>query len=107
MAVVSMMRFPGNPDELAAKAREHLYPVSEQLAAKHGGLVTIMARDGDDGILIINVWETEEGRHAMSEEPEILEAVSAAGFPPPAFTGYEILEFRVGDRAAEVAGGGW
>jgi hypothetical protein len=94
MAVVSMMRFAGNPDELEAKMREHLEPVASRLAEKHGGLMSITARDGDDGILIVNVWETEEGRHAMAEEPEIQAALAAAGFPPPAFQGYPILELR-------------
>ena len=38
---------------------------------QHGGLLNIVARDGDNGVLVINVWETEEGRHAMAAEPEI------------------------------------
>jgi hypothetical protein len=104
MPVLSMMRFSGDPDELAAKAREHLDPVATRLAEKHGGLINAVCRDGDDGILIVNVWETDEGRHAMAEEPEIQEGIRAAGFPPPAFTGYEIIELRVMPRATEVAG---
>jgi hypothetical protein len=99
MAVVSMMRFAGNPDELNAKMKQHIAPVSEELAEKHGGAINIVARDGDDGLLVINVWETEEGRHAMAEEPAVQDALRAAGFPAPAFTGYEILELRVTDRA--------
>jgi hypothetical protein len=104
MAVVSMMRIEGNPDELAARVREHLEPVAERLAPKHGGLANIVARDGDDGILVINLWETDEGRHAMAEEPEIQEAIRAAGLPMPAFTGYEVVEWRITERA--VAGSG-
>ena len=69
MPVVSMMRIPGDPDDLHARMDEHLRPVSDRLAAQHGGLLNIVARDGDNGILVINVWETEEGRHAMAAEP--------------------------------------
>ena len=74
-------------------------PVAEQLAPKHGGLASIVARDGDDGILIINVWEHEEGRHAMPEEPEMQQARQACGLPTPKFEGYEVLHMRVADQA--------
>ena len=103
MAVVSMMRIPGNPDELAAKQREHMEPVGERLAEKHGGLGNIIARDGDRGLLVINLWETEEGRHEMAEEPEVRAAIEAAGFPPPAFEGYEVISFRITDRATALS----
>jgi hypothetical protein len=103
MPVVSMMRFSGDPDELLAKIQETVEPVSERLAEKHGGLINIVARDGDNGILVINVWETEEGRHAMAAEPEIQEAVRNAGLPQPNFDGYPIERLRVRDRALSVA----
>jgi hypothetical protein len=94
MAVVSMMRMSGDSDELAAKLREHLEPVGRELAPKHGGLGTIIARTGD-GILVVNLWETEEGRHAMAEEPQVLAALQAGGFPPPAFEGFEVIEMTI------------
>jgi hypothetical protein len=99
MPVVSMMRIPGDADALVAAMREHVEPIAERLAEKHGGLATITVRDGDRGLLAINVWETEEGRHAMAEEPEIRDAIAAAGFPMPAFEGYEVLSMRVTERA--------
>jgi hypothetical protein len=94
MAVVSMMKFSGDPDELAAKLREHVRPIGRELAPKHGGLGNILVRT-DDGIMVINLWETEEGRHAMAEEPQVREALQGAGFPPPAFEGYEVLEMTI------------
>jgi hypothetical protein len=102
MAVVSMMRFKGDTDELVAKMQEHLAPVSERLALKHGGLASIVAR-APDGVLVVNLWENEEGRHAMAEEPEIREALRAAGFPPPDFDGFEVLVLSVSDRITEAA----
>jgi len=98
MAVVSMMKLSGDSDELAAKLREHVRPVGMELAPKHGGLGTITART-DDGIMVINLWETEEGRHAMAQEPRIQEALQAGGFPPPAFEGYEVLEMTIRPEA--------
>jgi hypothetical protein len=102
MPVVSMMRMAGDPDDLLARS-ENLMTISESLAAKHGGLLNVVARDGDAGILIINVWETEEGRHAMAQEPAILEELASAGLPAPAFEGYEIASLRTSTRLAEHA----
>jgi hypothetical protein len=102
MPVVSKMRVQGDPEALAAAIREHLAPVAERFAEKHGGLASIVART-EDGILMINLWETEEGRQAMAEEPEIQNAVRAAGLPTPAFKAFEVLELRVSERASSLA----
>ena len=93
MAVISMMRMSGDTDELVQKL-EGIRDVGRRLAPKHGGLGTIAAKT-DDGILVINLWENEEGRHAMAEEPEVLEALQAAGLPMPSFEGYEVLDMRI------------
>lgn len=89
MPVISMMRVPGDAEKLEAAAREHLTDVVERLAEKHGRILSIAAKT-DDGLLLINLWETDAGRHAMAEEPEILEGLRAAGFPPPAFEAHEV-----------------
>ena len=94
MAVVSMMKMSGDTDDLAAKLREHVAPLGRELAPGHGGLGTIVARTAD-GIMVINLWETEEGRQAMAEEPQVLEALSAAGFPPPSFEGFQVIDMTI------------
>ena len=99
MPVVSMMKMQGDPDELAAKIKEHVEPVGRRLAPKHGGLINILARN-PDGITVINVWEHEEGRHAMAAEPEIQAAISAAGLPQPQFEGYEVLNLNITQGAS-------
>lgn len=90
MPVISMMRMSGDPDDLADRVRTHVAPVAARLAPRHGALANFVVRQ-DDGILTINVWADEEGRHAMAAEPEIQEAVRAAGLPQPAFESHEIL----------------
>ena len=100
MPVLSMMRMEGDPDELAAKIAEHVAPVAERLAPGHGGLLNIVAKT-DRGILAVNLWESEEGRQAMAQEPEIQQAVQAAGLPQPAFDGYEVVAIRGGERIGE------
>jgi hypothetical protein len=102
MAVISMMRMEGDPDELATAMRENLRPVAARLAAKHGGLGNIVART-PDGILVINLWETDEGRHAMAQEPEIREAVAAAGIGSPQFEAFEVIDMTITDRAVTGA----
>jgi hypothetical protein len=99
MPVVSMMRMEGDPDDLAAKARGRLNEVTERLGPGHGWLGTIVARDGDAGILIINLWEQDEGRHAMAQEPEIQAAIREGGFPQPKFEGYEVLSLNLREAA--------
>ncbi len=94
MAVVSMMRMSGDSDELAAKLREHVAPVGREVAPALGGLGTIVCRT-EDGVLIMNLWETDEGRHAMAEDPRVREALQAGGFPAPAFEGYEVLDMTI------------
>jgi hypothetical protein len=93
MPVISMMRMSGDTDELAQKL-QGVAEVGRRLAPKHGGLGTIAAKT-DDGILVINLWDNEEGRHAMAEEPEVLEALQSAGLPMPQFEGYEVLDMRI------------
>ena len=99
MPVVSMMRLPGDPDELLARITEHLEPVTWRLAPSHGGLLNIVARDGEDGIVVINVWETDEGRRAMAAEPEVQEALGKAALPQPAFEGFDVATIRIGGLA--------
>jgi len=103
MAFISMMRMSGDPDELAGKIMEHVRPVARQLSPKHGGLGTILART-EDGVLAINLWKSEEGRHAMADEPEMQEAVAAAGLPPPHFEALEILNFELRPEALVSSG---
>jgi hypothetical protein len=89
----------GDPDDLAAKAKGPLNEVTERIGPGHGWLGTIVARDGDAGILIINLWEHDEGRHAMAEEPEIQAAIREGGFPQPKFEGYEVLSLNLREAA--------
>ncbi len=100
MVVVSMMRITADPDGLVAKIQEHVDPVGRRLAPQHGGLGRILART-EDGVLAINLWRDEEGRHAMAAEPEIQAAVQAAGLPEPHFEGFEVVDYTILPEALE------
>jgi hypothetical protein len=101
VAVVSMMRFAGDPDDLFAKVRDSVDPVTARLSPEHGRIANVVARTGD-GILVINIWRDEAGRQAMSEEPEVQEAVRSAGLPPPQLDAFEVLALRL-DEATDAA----
>ncbi len=92
MPVLSMMSVQGDPDELFAKMDQTIRPIAERKAPEYGGISTTVVRT-DDGLMIINMWETEEGRHQMADDPEVREAMQQVGFQPQ-FKGYEVLAHR-------------
>jgi steroid delta-isomerase-like uncharacterized protein len=103
MAVLSVMSIQGQPDELVARLTETLEPVARRRAPLYGGISSTVVRT-DDGITMYNLWQTEEGRHQMAEDPEVRAAIKAANFPEPQFTGYEVLVHNTaGEGAAALA----
>ena len=92
VAVVSMMEFEGDPEELRSQM-SGVADVASRKAAEYGGVSSTVVRT-DHGIMIINMWSDAEGRHRMAEDPEIRQAVQDAGLPPPSAKGYEVLEHR-------------
>ena len=101
MAFISMMRMSGDSEELETKIMEHVRPVARRLAPKHGGLGTILART-EDGVLAINLWQSIEGRQAMAQEPEMQEAVAAAGLPEPHFEALEVVNLELRPEAVKA-----
>ena len=96
--VVSMMRIKGDPDELVAKARGTIEPVAWQKAPEYGGISSTIVKT-DDGIMIINFWDNEEGRHKMAADPDVQNAIREANFPAPGFEGYPVLAHRTAATA--------
>lgn len=90
MPVLSMMTIEGSADELIAGMRQ-MREATERKAREYGGISSTVCRT-DDGIMVVNIWETEEGRHQMAADPEVQEALRSAGFPRPDFKAYEVLE---------------
>jgi steroid delta-isomerase-like uncharacterized protein len=93
MAVLSVMSIQGNPDDLLARMESTLDPVAARKAPQYGAISSTVVRT-DDGIKILNLWETEEGRHRMADDPDVQDAIRAAKIPEPHFTGYEVLAIR-------------
>jgi hypothetical protein len=96
-AVVSIMEFSGDPDELRERMK-NIDAVAQRKAPEYGGISSTVVRT-DNGVMIINMWADEEGRHRMAEDPEIQEAIRDADLPEPGFKGYEVLMHRTPERA--------
>jgi steroid delta-isomerase-like uncharacterized protein len=103
MAVLSVMKIEGEPDDLIARLQTTIDPVAARKGPQYGGISSTVVRL-DDGIKIFNLWQTEEGRHQMAADPDIQAALRTAGFPEPSFTGYEVVWTRSAiDGAKELA----
>jgi hypothetical protein len=94
-AVLSMMRIPGDPDDLMSKMGG-IDEVAQRKAREYGGISSTVCRT-NDGILIVNLWADEEGRHKMGDDPEIRQALQDAAMPPPSAEGYEVIQHRTAD----------
>jgi len=96
MRRLTIIRASGDPDELLAGKREHIDPVMERKAEEYGHLVHIAART-DDGIMVINLWESEEGSQQAWADPELTEAREAAATnygSEPMFEHYRVEDYR-------------
>jgi heme-degrading monooxygenase HmoA len=88
MSVLAVFRWEGDPDTLlAAYNRElrHAVPREQPRRIAH-----ICAR-GENEMVIVDLWETEEDLRSMQENPEFLRNLEAAGFPSdPTETIYQV-----------------
>ena len=80
MAILTMMKVDGDPDELLRLKQEKIDSVSKEVAAANGGLEHLVART-DDGLLIVNLWENEEGMQKAAQE--ITPRAKELGMPRP------------------------
>jgi hypothetical protein len=99
MAFLSIHTMEGDPDDLLARKRQHMDPVTERLAPAFGALMSVTSKTGT-GIVTVNVWETPEGAAAFSQDPEAIRAQQASGLPKPAtfgrFTDADYTIYRKG-----------
>jgi len=92
VAVVSIMEFSGDADELQSKMN-NIDDVARRKAAEYGGVSSTVVRT-DDGVMVINMWSDEQGRHKMADDPEMRQAIQDACMSPPSAQRYEALEHR-------------
>ena len=95
---LTIIRSSGDPDELLAAKREHMDPVMERKAPEYGNVLHVAART-PEGMLVLNLWESEEGSEEAFQDPEIqqarqamLESGTVSG--PPEISHYEVVDYR-------------
>ncbi|HEV2724480.1 MAG TPA: hypothetical protein VGV10_07590 [Thermoleophilaceae bacterium] len=93
-----MIRNSGDPERLLAAKREHIDPVMERKAPEYGNLLHVAART-PDGVLVLNLWKSEEGSAQAFQDPEIQQARQAmmdsgAAAGPPEMTHYEVVDYH-------------
>ncbi len=98
MRRLTIMRATGNPDELLAAKRDHIDPVMQRRAGEYGFISHVAART-PDGMVIVNLWESEEGSEQAAQDPELQEAREAmrqtgAATGPPEVEHYEVEDYR-------------
>jgi hypothetical protein len=78
MSVLAVFRWKGDPDALlAAYDRELQHAVPRQQPRR----VTHICARGDNEVVIVDLWESEEDLQRMMEDPEFLRNLEAAGWP--------------------------
>ena len=94
---LTIMRVKGNPDELLQTKREKLDPVAQPKAREYGGISQAVAKTSD-GLLMVNLWESEEGSDAMRQDPELdqtlRESMMEAADGPPDVEHYELVDYN-------------
>ena len=103
MQRLTIIRTPGDPDKLLAAKREHMDPVMERKAAQYGNIFHVAAR-GPDGMVVVNLWESEEASERAAQDPEIQqarEAIRGSGEATgePEFSHYEVADHRQADAS--------
>jgi hypothetical protein len=102
MPHVTLMHFPGDPDDLLERKQRFLDPVTARVAPAAGGLAHIAAKTAD-GLLVINVMADRDGTETVGTHPDVEAALRASGLPQPRREHYRV-ERLVVTPAAVAAG---
>ncbi|MGE5407518.1 MAG: hypothetical protein ACM3NV_02795 [Syntrophothermus sp.] len=91
MAIITMFEVHGDPDEIMEKM-EAFEEEAAQAASERGGISRTIVKT-DDGVMLVNHWESEEGMEDMAKfmRPK----VEAAGIGPQVnWRMYEVLNHQ-------------
>jgi hypothetical protein len=95
MQVLSIMKMQGDPDEILTNMQE-VEDIAARKAPGYGAISNTVVKT-DDGIMIINLWGDEEGRHKLGDDPEMQAALQKIDMRPD-FNAYEVLRYRTADQ---------
>ncbi len=97
MAYLTLVRVPGDAEELLEGPYRTMASNMANLGPKHG-LISHVAAKTDDGVLVVNLWESKEGSEAMAKAPEIQQSREQSDVPQEAvrFEHYEVANVVTG-----------
>lgn len=89
MAILTTFKHTGDPDVMFTLAEAKVRAIAQQAGAEEGQISTTIVRT-EDGIMLINLWETEAGmRRAAARVGPV---ARASGLPPQQeWRMYEVL----------------
>jgi hypothetical protein len=98
MQRLTIIRTPGDPEQLLAIKRQHIDPVMERKGGGYGHIFHVAAK-GPDGMIVVNLWDSAEGSEQAAQDPEIQQAreamrESGAATRQPEFSHYEVVDYR-------------
>jgi hypothetical protein len=96
MPYLSILRIKGDADELLAAKQEIMDPVMERVAPEFGSIAHAAAKT-EDGILVVNVWETREGSEEVRNNPEAgaaIDQMRERTGSEPEFEHHELVDWR-------------
>jgi hypothetical protein len=90
MAVLTTFKVNGEPDDLLAKKHEVIDPVFLD-EGRANGLIEHVVVKTDDGLMMVNLWETLEGSEQTADK--VRPVAEEAGLARPTdWTSYEIVQ---------------
>jgi hypothetical protein len=91
MAILTMFEVHGDPDEILATQEAKIVPEARRRAADNGGISQTVVKT-EDGVMIVSLWENEEGMRKVSEQ--IRPVAQEAGLEQVGWRQYEVLRHR-------------
>jgi hypothetical protein len=91
MAILTTFEVPGDPDEILAIQEEKVLPKAPELAAQNGGISNTVVQT-DDGNMVVNLWESEEGIRKVADE--VSPVAQEAGLEQDGWRHHEVLRHR-------------
>ena len=96
MAYLTLIRVPGDAEELYQGLYKKMSANMATFGPSHG-LISHAAAKTDDGLLIVNIWETQQGSVDMLNRPEVQLGRQVSVVPSEAahFEHYDIANLEI------------
>jgi hypothetical protein len=80
MPILALFRWQGNADELVAAYDREIEKAPVVTLDQPHRTLHVFAR-GENGAVVVDLWESDEDFHRMLDDPEFQQSVAAAGWP--------------------------